>query len=89
MIRRRRLGISDPTGAQAKAEAAQAKAEAAQAEVISERQAKETAIAELTQAQEQQQQAILNFLSLGLSPEQISIALGVDHARVEAIRNQL
>ncbi len=72
--------------AQAKAEAAQAKADAAQAEVLSEREAKDAAIAELTQAQQQQQQAIINFLSLGLSPEQISIALGVDRAQVEALR---
>jgi Uma2 family endonuclease len=83
------LAQAEAEAAQAKTALAQAKAEAAEAEVISERQAKEAAIAELTQAQEQQQQAILNFLSLGLSPEQISIALGVDHARVEAIRNQL
>ena len=62
-------------------------AEAAQAEVISERQAKEAAIAELTQANQQQQQEIVNFLGLGLSPEQISIALEVEISRVEAVRN--
>ena len=73
---------------QAEAEAYQAEAEAYQAEVISERAAKETAIAELTQAQQQQQQqAIVNFLSLGLSPEQIAIALGVEIARIEVVRN--
>lgn len=70
------------------AEAYQAEAEAYQAEVISERAAKETAIAELTQAQQQQQQqAIVNFLGLGLSPEQIAIALGVEIARIEVVRN--
>ena len=73
---------------QAEAEAYQAEAEAYQAEVISERAAKETAIAELTQAQQQQQQqAIVNFLGLGLSPEQIAIALGVEIARIEVVRN--
>lgn len=72
---------------QAETELAQAKAEAAQAEVISERAVKEAVIAELTQAQQQQQQAIVNFLGLGLSPEQIAAALGVEISRVEAIRN--
>ena len=58
-----------------------------QAEVIAEWAAKETAIAELTQAQQQQQQAIVNFLGLGLSPEQIAIALGVEISIVDAVRN--
>ncbi len=77
---------AETEAAQAKAEAAQAKAEAVQAEVVSEREAKEVAIAELAQAQQQQQQAILNFLNLGLSSEQIAIALGVDREQVEALR---
>ena len=70
---------------QAEAEAYQAEAEAAQAEVIAERAAKETAIAELTQAQQQQQQAIVNFLGLGLSPEQIAAALGIEVSVVDAV----
>jgi Uma2 family endonuclease len=72
---------------QAEAEAYQAEAEAAIAQVEAEREAKEVAIAELTQAQQQQQQAIVNFLGLGLSPEQIAAALGVEISKVEAIRN--
>lgn len=73
---------------QAEAQAAQAEAQAAQAEVISERAVNKTAIAELTQAsQQKQQQAIVNLLGLGLSPEQISIALGVEISIVDAIRN--
>ena len=79
---------AEAQAAQAEAQVAQAEAQAAQAGVISERQAKESAIARLTQAQTQQQQSIVNFLGLGLSTEQISIALGVSLSEVEAIRNQ-
>jgi Uma2 family endonuclease len=62
---------------QAEAEAAKAEAEAAKAETV----------ATIAQMEQQQQQAIVNFLRLGLSPEQISIALGVEISKVEALRN--
>ncbi len=65
--------------AKVEAEAAKVEAEAAKAETV----------ATIAQMEQQQQQAIVNFLKLGLSLEQITIALGVDRERVEAIRNQL
>ncbi len=68
---------AETVAAQAKAEAAQAKAEAAEAETV----------ATIAQMEQQQQQAIVNFLSLGLSPEQIATALGIEIAIVDAVRH--
>jgi Uma2 family endonuclease len=65
--------------AQEKAERAEKVAAIAQAEA--ERAEKVAAIA---QAQHQQTQAIVNLLSIGLPPEQIALALGVDIAIVKA-----
>jgi Uma2 family endonuclease len=69
------------------AERYQAEAETARYQSEAETAQAETA-ATIAQIQQQQQQAIVNFLGLGLSPEQISIALGVDVAIVEAIGNR-
>ena len=66
------------------AEAYQAEAEAYQAEA---RSAQAETAATIAQMEQQQQQSIVNFLGLGLSPEQISIALGVEISIVDAVRN--
>ncbi len=71
--------------AKAETEAVKAETEAAKAEIEA---AKAETEAVKAQMEQQQQQSILSFLGLGLSSEQVSIALGVEISKVEAIRDR-
>lgn len=74
----------DKINAIAEAEAERAEKLAAIAEAEAERAEKLAAIA---QVQHQQTQAIVNLLAIGLPPEQIALALGVEIAIVQAMVN--
>jgi DNA-directed RNA polymerase specialized sigma24 family protein len=83
---------AETEAAKAETEAAKVETEAAKVETEAAKVETEAAKAEIeavkAQMEQQQQQSILSFLGLGLSSEQISIALGVEISKVEAIRNR-